>query len=228
MATRTKGALSDLIQGHRILVDNCLDDPGISQPLARYGYGVEALKVGKEMLQRLERAQVTQDAEYGDQLAATEAVEKAWKKARETYSDALALARIAFKNSIDAQRSLRLNGVRRESLSGWLEDAKVFYQQLLENPAWVQALERYDYTIPRLTQEWGQVEEVSRLKSVQEREKGEAKGATEARDKLLDEVNEWFSDLREVVKVAFRSDPQKRERLGLVVLNQPRTKKAVR
>jgi len=46
MATRTKGALSDLMQGHRILVDNCLDDPGIGQTLARFVYGVEALVRG--------------------------------------------------------------------------------------------------------------------------------------------------------------------------------------
>jgi len=225
MPTRMKNTLSDQMMGHRILVDNCLSDPGISSILARFGYSPEALKAESEKLKQLEAAQATQDAEYGDQLAATEAVEKAWKKAREQYNDALTLARMAFKTDLDAQRALRLNGDRRNSLSGWLEDAKVFYQQLLTNTAWAKALERYDYNASRLTQEQAGVDEVSRLKSVQEKEKGEAKGATEARDKLLDEVNEWFGDLKEVVKVAFRADPQKVERLGLVVLNKPRAKK---
>jgi len=191
MATRTKGALSDLIQGHRILVDNCLDDLGIGQTLARYGYDVEALKTGREMLQRLERAQATQDAEYGDQLAATEAVEKAWKKTREFYSDALALARIAFKNNLDAQRALRLNGVRRESLSGWLEDAKVFYQQLLENPAWVQALERYDYSVERLTQEGGRGpgQTVGRGQRMVQRSEGSGEGGGSERPAPLVSLN---------------------------------------
>jgi len=222
---QTKRTLSGQMMGHRILIDNCLADPGISSILARFGYGPEVLKSGSDKLKQLEAAQVAQDAEYGDQIAATEAVEKAWKRAREQYSDALTLARVAFKTDIDAQRALRLNGDRKDSLSGWLEDAKVFYQQLLNNTAWAKALERYDYTAARLTQEQAGVEEVSRLKSVQEKEKGEAKGATEARDKLLDETNAWFSDLKEVVKVALRTDPQKLERLGLVVLNQPRAKK---
>jgi len=222
---QTKRTLSGQMMGHRILIDNCLGDPGISSILARFGYGPEVLKSGSDKLKQLEAAQVAQDAEYGDQIAATEAVEKAWKKAREQYSDALTLARIAFKTDLDAQRALRLTGDRKDSLSGWLEDAKVFYQQLLNNTAWAKALERYDYTTVRLTQEQAGVEEVSRLKSVQEKEKGEAKGATEARDKLLDETNAWFSDLKEVVKVALRTDPQKLERLGLVVLNQPRAKK---
>jgi len=224
---QTKRTLSGQMMGHRILIDNCLSDPLIGQTLARFGYGPEVLKAGSDKLKQMEAAQAVQDAEYGDQIAATEAVEKAWKKARDQYNDALTLARIAFKNDSDAQRSLRLNGDRRNSLSGWLEDAKVFYQQLLNNTAWAKALERYDYTQARLTQEQAGVEEVSRLKSVQEKEKGEAKGATEARDKLLDEVNEWFGDLKEVVKVALRGDPQKVERLGLVVLNQPRAKKKV-
>jgi len=133
---------------------------------------------------------VTQDAEYGDQLAATEAVEKAWKKARETYSDALALARIAFKNNLDAQRTLRLNGVRRESLSGWLEDAKVFYQQLLDNPAWVQALERYDYSVDRLTQEGGRGpgQTVGRGQRVVQRPEGSGEGGFSERPAETGEV----------------------------------------
>lgn len=226
MANKTKKNFSEAMMAQRILVDNCLKDETIATELARYGYAPETLQAGADMLQRLEAAMATQDAEYGDQIAATAALEKAWEKARHGYSDTLALARVAFKADVDAQRAMRLNGERRNSLSGWLEDAKVFYGQLVANTGWRTALVRYGRDEKTLTQERAAIEEVDRLKSVQEREKGEARGATEARDRLLDETNGWFSDLREVVKVAFRSDPQKLERLGMVVLNKPRPRKS--
>jgi len=226
MANRAKKSSSEAMMAQRILVDNCLNDATVATELARYGYAPEVLREGAEMLQRLEAAVATQDAEYGDQIAATIALEQAWDKARHGYADTLALARVAFKADPDAQRALRLNGDRRNSLSGWLEDAKVFYAQLLGSALWRSALVRYGRDQKVLAQERALIDDVERLKSVQEREKGEARGATDARDKLLDETNAWFSDLREVVKVAFRSDPQKLERLGIVVLNQPRAARA--
>lgn len=119
-----------------------------------------------------------------------------------------------------------MNGDRRNSLSRWLEDAKVFYAQQLGSVPWRTGLVRYGRDQKALAQERALIDDVERLKSVQEREKGKPRGATDARDKLLDETNAWFSDLREVVKVAFRSDPQKLERLGMVVLNQPRAARA--
>lgn len=225
MATKMKQTMGGQMLSHRIFVENCLSDPEIGPTLTQFGYDPETLKVGSDKLDQWEAAQRTQDAEYGDQLAATEAVEKAWNGARDPYNDALTLARIAFKNDLDAQRALRLGGDRKDSLSGWLEDARAFYRQLLNSTSWTKALDRFGYTAEKLTRELAGVEEIGRLKSIQEKEKGEARGATEARDRLMDETNQWFGELKAVAKVAFRSDPQKLERLGLVVLNKPRAKK---
>lgn len=56
----------------------------------------------------------------------------------------------------------------------------------------------------------------------QKNETGEAQAATQARDKKLDELAKWVSDLRAVAKVALADDPQQLEKLGILA----RTSKA--
>lgn len=56
----------------------------------------------------------------------------------------------------------------------------------------------------------------------QKKETGEAQAATQRRDKKIDELAKWVSDLRAVVKVALAGDPQQLEKLGILA----RTSKA--
>jgi hypothetical protein len=50
---------------------------------------------------------------------------------------------------------------------------------------------------------------------VQLKEKGEAQAATEARDKALDNLQEWMSDYIAVARIALEDEPQLMEMLGI-------------
>ena len=77
-------------------------------------------------------------------------------------------------------------------------------------------LSGYGYTPEKLQQEADLVEHVAGLRSQQKKELGEAQAATEIRDKKMDELARWISDLRAVAKVALGDNPQQLEKLGIL------------
>jgi anion-transporting ArsA/GET3 family ATPase len=109
-----------------------------------------------------------------------------------------------------------LFGDRKRSLSGWLEQARAFYTNLLGDSGFLTALSAYGYTQAKLEQEAALVEQVIAKHMAQKKEMGEAQEATAMRDKALDNLAKWISDFRAVVKVALEEDPQQLEKLGIL------------
>ena len=56
---------------------------------------------------------------------------------------------------------------------------------------------------------------VATLNASQEKEKSEAQKATKARDKALDNLDEWYVEFRELARIALEDDAQQLEALGL-------------
>ncbi|MEL7067883.1 MAG: hypothetical protein AAGN15_04420 [Cyanobacteria bacterium J06581_3] len=52
--------------------------------------------------------------------------------------------------------------------------------------------------------------------ALQKKRKGEAKSATEKRDRHLAKLRSWLSDFRAITKIALAEDPQRLESLGIV------------
>ena len=111
----------------------------------------------------------------------------AWETADRAYKKTLKIARIALRESVTAQNALALSGFRKKSLSGWLRQAEIFYDNLLGDDALLALLQNYGYTREKLEAEKALVAVVRDANTVQEREKGEAREATEKRDTKLDE-----------------------------------------
>ena len=55
---------------------------------------------------------------------------------------------------------------------------------------------------------------LANLAAAKAKEGGEAQQATQQRDVLYDQLQEWFSDFKEVAIIALRKNPQMREQLG--------------
>ena len=70
---------------------------------------------------------ITCKREYGDQFAATDALDKALNDANALYMKHVKLARIALKGERGAAQSLDLDGRRKQTYSGWIAQASVGY-----------------------------------------------------------------------------------------------------
>jgi len=204
-------------------IDNALSDAEIQGFLSQYGYNVARIGEGKAFFQTAPQLHQKQKAEYGDQFAATQALEQAWEQANAEYMRLVKLARIAFKSDLAAITKLGLDGQRKETISGWLTQAKQFYTNAIADPAALASLGQYGLTAERLQAGQALMQQVETANAAQQKEKGEAQQATLDRDAAFDKLDEWLGDFIAVARIALEAKPQFLEKLGVLKLNQPRT-----
>ena len=161
-------------------------------------------------------AQQQQKAEYGEQVGATATLNEAWSTAKKSYMRLVKIARIAFKRNVGVAIKLDLNGDRKQSLSGWLLQAKQFYTNALGDPEVINALGQYGITSAKLEAAQAQMQAVEAADLTQEKEKGEAQSATKMRDGAIDALDDWLDDFVAIARVALEEDPQLLETMGIL------------
>jgi hypothetical protein len=89
-------------------------------------------------------------AEYGDQYGATDEAKAAIRKANLVYHGTVKVARVAFRNDLNAQGTLRLFERRKRPISAWFSQAMVFYNNLLKDSNLLAEMERFAFNSERL------------------------------------------------------------------------------
>lgn len=211
-----KNRIDQFLLSAQVMIENALLDAEIKTALSTYGYTEEKLNVGKNLYNEAAALQNARKKEYGDQVAATAELNDIWETAHQQYIRTLKIARVAFNENIKADKATMLFGRRKESLSGWLEQARAFYSNLLGDPAFLTAMAEYGYTNEKLQQESALIDQVVAKHLQQKKEIGETQEATEIRNNALDKLADWISDFRAVAKVALEDNPQQLEKLGIL------------
>ena len=208
--------IDQFLLASQVMIENSLQNDEIQQALAVYGYTEEKLNYGKSLFEKAESLHNARKKEFGEQIAATAELDNVWEQAEQQYMKTLKIARIALKENVKAYQSTMLLGDRKQSLSGWLEQARAFYRNILSDADLLTPLTAYGYTEEKLEQESALIDQVITKHLAQKKEIGEAQEATEKRDKALDDLAKWVSDLRSVAKVALETSPQQLEKLGIL------------
>lgn len=216
MANPTKSIAQRLLEAE-VAINNTLGNAAILDAVAAFGYDQAKLQAAYTLHQEALALNETQAREYGEQYEATQAVQQAWDEAGRAYSAALKIARIAFRNNQAARNALGLSGVRKQSLSGWLDQARRFYNNLLRSPDFIAAMTPYSYDQTKLEAEAAMVQTVATASEAQDKERGEAQEATQVRDAKLDELDQWLADYKAIAHIALADSPQQLEQLGWVV-----------
>ena len=221
------GKISGFLESARVLIENARDIPSVALAVADYGYDSHRLQGGVALLSAAQSLVSQQAKEYGESYQATEVMNRTWETADVAYVKAVKVARVAFGDDPKATVALRLSGPRKETLPGWMEQATLFYDNLLSDVGLQATMAQYGYLVTRLRDEQKLVAAVRQAVNVQARESGEAQSATLSRDKALNALDTWVSAFKAICRVALAEDPQQLEQLGIVVLNQARRKAKV-
>jgi hypothetical protein len=188
----------------------------IQKKMSECGYTPERMAKGMALVDKTKRLTSIQVEIYGDKFTATDILLKQESVVYSSYMITLKVVRVAFKGEFDMLARFKATGERRKSLSGWLMDARIFYENLLDTPAAIERLRQFGYTPERLQEELNAVNEIENLNSRRLTEKGLAQNSTVERDKAFDELCNWYSDFRAIARVALYDTPQLLEALGIV------------
>lgn len=162
----------------------------------------------------LAQLNVNQKTEYGQSYQATADYDALENTLHEDYIDHLGLARIAFKNNVAAQTGLDLKGKRKIDEAGYCKQALQFYNGILESADYLAAMLVKGVDTTELTAMKAGYKNLEVLATKKSKEFGEAQAATAERNKLYEELGEWYSDFKATATIALRKHPQFREKLG--------------
>lgn len=211
MSRRTQAAF---IQGAMTLVDNAAGDPVIAKKLAEYGYTEARMKEGSALIKAADEHSKMNSAEQGEKAEASSEFADAWAKANRAYSKTLKIARIALGDDEKNAKALKLSGSRKQSFVGWFDQAGTFYDNALKDERVVASLGRFGYTAETLGKERAYVQDALSRYQAQAMESGSARESTIVKNKKLDDADDWISDFRAVLEVAFYDEPEQLLKLG--------------
>jgi hypothetical protein len=207
-------SIAEQLNSAQVALDNARNNADILALLSEYMYDLDRLNEGAALLVSAQDLNETQEREYGEQFTATDTFDEAWAAAALLYNQQVALARVALKNKRGAQASLALDGRRKRTLSGWLEQANLFYKNAMADPSIMTELAKVGLSQAKIEAGWNLVKSVEATNTVQEKEKGEAQQATIVRDQALEVLDDWLEDFETIAGIALADQPQLLESLG--------------
>ncbi len=214
MVTKPRRSILDRLGGAELAISNARNDAGILEAVTPFGYDSAGLQAGQDLFNEVLELVNRQAALYGDQYEATQQVEDAREAAEAVYMSALKVARVALRDYERAGNALKMNGERKHSLWGWLEQAQMFYTNLLADDELLAAMARFGYDRAKLEDQAILVLAVVNADIAQEGNKGDAQQSTMERDDKLDELDQWIADFKVIARIALEDKPQWLEKLG--------------
>ncbi len=213
---KPKRPLEERLRAAQFAKDNAIQDNEVKTLLEDLGYDDTRLNVGKTLLDTANQLQQTQQKEYGDQFEATGALNDAWTKADKEYMRFVKVARIALKADYAFYQKLDLSGSRKNTLSGWLAQAKQFSLNALADTVVLEKMAAFGMSKEKIAAGKALLDTTETTNAAQEKEKGEAQQATQERDKAMEQLDEWLSDFIAIARIALEEKPQFLEKLGIV------------
>ncbi|MDP1726235.1 MAG: hypothetical protein Q8M15_05585 [Bacteroidota bacterium] len=187
----------------------------IAPALLAFGYSPTEMAVGTDLLTHAVDKHQTQVREYGDQYRATDDLHLKIALAKDIYLKHLGVARVAFKKERGILAEINASGSRKQTISGWLSQAKTFYKNILERTELKAGMAKFGQTEAILNLAYDKLKLVDTAISKQQKETGEAQTATRNRDKALDELALWSDDYIDIARIALKDNPHLLEILGL-------------
>lgn len=193
---------------------NNANHPEIEPTFTKRGYTAAVIDDAKLQVKNLQELDQNQKKEYAEQYEATETYNKDWAEVKVIYAEHVEIGRIVFKNDLKNYMQLGLQGDRKNSFSGFMQQAKLYYNNALESQEIMDGLKTKGISKKELEDTLALIEQVEKEKFKQKKETGEAQQATKMRDAAFDDLNEWYFDLKRIATKAFLSKPALLKILG--------------
>lgn len=218
---KTKKSLADSMATIINAINGVLNNSEILLLMEQFGYTKERIeKQGILLYNNTMELMISQKKEYGEQYTASTQVNNLWNVAYSDYMTTLRLCRIALKNKPGALHSIAATGTRKRSLTGFIDNARMLYNNLLTQTKYMDAVTSFGITNTKLDKGLSQIDELEGAYQDFLKEKGEAQNNTVLRDNAFDELYDWYSDFRATARIALQNEPQLLEKLGIVIKRQ--------
>jgi hypothetical protein len=201
----------------RSAIQNTLGSPDFLQFTSGYGYDAQRVTEGKTKLTNTDQAHQVQQDEKARYREAVRAAEKKREKADETYAKLLPHARLALRDIPEAYELLLLDGKRVRNFGGWKAQVERFYEKALGSETILAELAKYNVSQEQLMQGQQEFQDAVAAHDHKKSVKADAEHATQLKNEAYNDLVAWMKDFYKIVEIAFKKNPQFKEKVGIVV-----------
>ena len=229
MPTKTKHSIAEQLNAAQVAISNTLVEPGISKPMAEYGFPAARVKEGQKLYDAARLSLNAHKTLSGEQQYKTAEVNKITKAAYDAYQALAKICRAIWVKDKARLAALGLQGKMPQTTAGFLTAAYVLFDNAAKgkivppppppnnNLDAIDAageLAVYGYTKAKLAAERAKIVALDKMNQAQESAKGEAQNAAREQDAALKALSEWLAMFVKIAKVALRDKREYLEKIG--------------
>jgi len=216
----TRLELVKTLEAARIGVRNSLTIPIITGRVINQGFDEKTLKGLDSLYQLAELKFMEKDKSYQEKIIARKEFRGLFKKAYKYYMKYIKLLRKALWEDEIAMESLGIFGERERTKTGWMVQAKEFYNNAINNPAIMEKISRFAITKEKLELGLKLITDVEASDDFQTFKNGEAEVATFYRNKVFTQLYRRMLEFKQACINEFEDDPQLLEMIGIPALTE--------
>ena len=197
--------ITEMINTGRKILRQVETRPEVAETLASAGYDSDKLQEGHDLCDLLQQYFTHRQETLNQRIKISKQLRESYHELQKTFSDFRVTARALFKDSSDRDL-LSVSGRRptdREKLMSVMEAAFTSAQK----EPYADTLNRHGFTAERFAAKLEQLAAFRELDVQQNNAEQTAEEATRIRDEAADELEDWFSSLRNIGTRALRGTP---------------------
>ncbi|MEK6476858.1 hypothetical protein WJR50_04960 [Catalinimonas sp. 4WD22] len=193
-------------------VNAALSIADVGAALLEQGITPEKAKKGLDLRAEVLTWQSRQDETHRNVQKAQRALSQVRDSIDVMYGKHRTNARFFYREDEDMLKKLHLKGVKKVRYTDWLEQVQNFYEQVD-----VKSLEAYGILPKEVNEVKKLISQLSELIVLRNDAKRQAQQVTQAKQKAVAELRQWFRYFIKVAELACHEDPQLLESMGIVV-----------
>ena len=211
-----------LIEAVKLVIRAISGDKTLQKKMSVYGFTPQGMQQGTALLNQVELTSDTREQTKRDTRHLSHRITQDQQTTRNTFRNHVAIARTAFREEPLLLQDLKVD----KMVSGdwaWAKQALDFYK---EAPAQMTRLQQFGAVPESFQQNQAAVQALLDRKAQRLEYKGKIEDATQARNRKIKELREWYGEFRRLARIALKENPQLLETFGIVVPSGPRKRKA--
>ncbi len=204
----------EYLENYRLVFTNLSQVADIQAEMADYGYDQTAINEGKALFEKAQTLYDKRQTESAEERQAYDIFFEAFKQLKEQYKKDRKKAKVALMKQTELYEPFYLKKSIPQAYLKFIQEAKVFYEQMKDNTEAKPLLARFKLTEEVATAQLGKLQEVMELRAKYEKEKGESQQATKDKNKAFEDISEWMRDFYTVAEIALEDHPQFMESIG--------------
>jgi hypothetical protein len=215
MRTFTKREMKSLLEEVGAAITNSKDNPLVLEKVQEFGYIAETFTAAEELRKEAERLYLEKGPKAGQKISLSIQLRNKIEEIHQLFMIYEKMVRRDLKDDPALFSKFDLDGPRDYSISGKIKESKGFYKNCLDNEKVGEFVIRYGLTSEKLQAHLDEIEEIEKDTTVRALLVSDAEKTTEDRNKVFQQLNNWWQNYKMVLKYVYRDDPQQLEAFRL-------------